>query len=73
MEGVVAAKSAMAGRIDVDVIAFSTSRNDLSQPGAISRLKDAIDRKPDFLGLSINSAADPKRALDVLLDLSEES
>jgi cytosine deaminase len=73
MEGVVAAKSAMAGRIDVDVIAFSTSRNDLSQPDAISRLKDAIDRKPDFLGLSINSAADPKRALDVLLDLSEES
>jgi cytosine deaminase len=73
MEGVVAAKSAMAGRIDVDVIAFSTSHNDLSQPGPISRLKDAIDRKPDFLGLSINSAADPKRALDVLLDLSEES
>ena len=73
MEGVLAAKSAMAGRIDVDVIAFSTSRNDLSQPDAISRLKDAIDRKPDFLGLSINSAADPKRALDVLLDLSEES
>jgi cytosine deaminase len=63
----------MAGRIDVDVIAFSTSLNDLSQPDAISRLKDAIDRKPDFLGLSINSAADPKRALDVLLDLSEES
>ena len=73
MEGVVAAKSAMAGRIDVDVIAFSTSSNDLSQPDAISRLKDAIDRKPDFLGLSINSATDPKRALEVLLDLSEAS
>ncbi len=73
MEGVLAAKAAMSGRLDVDVIAFSTSRNDLSQPDSISRLKDAIDRKPDFLGLSINSAADPKRALDVLLDLAEES
>ena len=73
MEGVLAAKTAMAGRIDVDVIAFSTSRNDLSQPEAVSRLKDAIDRKPDFLGLSINSAADPKQALDVLLDLAEKS
>ena len=73
IEGVLAAKSAMAGRVDVDVIAFSTSRNDLSQPDAIVRLKDAIDRKPDFLGLSINSATDPKRALEVLLDLSEAS
>ncbi len=73
MEGVLAAKAAMAGSIDVDVIAFSTSRNDLPRPDAVSRLKDAIDRKPDFLGLSINSAADPKQALDVLLDLAEES
>ena len=73
MEGVLAAKSAMEGRVDVDVIAFSTSRNDLLQPDAVSRLRDAIDRQPDFLGLSINSAADPKRALGVLLDLSEES
>ena len=30
MEGVLAAKRAMAGKIDVDVIAFSTSRNDLA-------------------------------------------
>ena len=73
MDGVLAAKSAMEGRVDVDVIAFSTSRNDLPHRDAVSRLKDAIDRKPDFLGLSINSAADPKRALEVLLDLSEAS
>ena len=73
IDGVLAAKSAMAGRVDVDVIAFSTSRNALPQPDAVARLKDAIGRKPDFLGLSINSAADPKRALDVLLDLAEES
>lgn len=73
MEGVLAAKAVMAGRIDVDVIAFSTSRNDLSHPDAVSQFRDAIDRKPDFLGLSINSAADPGKALDVLLDLAEES
>lgn len=73
MEGVLAAKAALAGRIDVDVIAFSTSRNDLSQPDAVARLKDAIAREPQFLGLSINSAADPRRALEVLLDLAETS
>jgi cytosine/creatinine deaminase len=73
MEGVLAAKAAMAGQIDIDVIAFSTSRNELPTPDAVSRLKSAIDRKPDFLGLSINSAADPKRALEVVLDLAEAS
>src|SRR5258708_26149010 len=73
MEAVVAAKSTMANRVDVDVIAFSTSRNDLPQPDAVSRLKDAIDRKPDFLGLSINSAAHPKRALDAFPPLAEET
>jgi cytosine deaminase len=71
IEGIRAAKAAMAGRLDVDVIAFSTSRNDLAQPDALARLKDAIDRRPDFLGLSINSAADPTQALAVLLDLAE--
>jgi cytosine deaminase len=73
MEGVLGAKAAMASRIDVDVIAFSTSRNDLSRPDAAAHLRDAIDRKPDFLGLSINSATDPKQALNVLLDLAEQS
>jgi cytosine deaminase len=73
MEGVLAAKIAMAGRVDVDVIAFATSRNDLSQPDAVSRLKDAINLKPNFLGLSINSAADPNTALEVLLDLAEDT
>lgn len=73
MEGVLAAKAAMSNRVGVDVIAFSTSRNDLSRPDAVARLKDAIDRGPNFLGLSINSAQDPKRALDVLLDLAERS
>src|SRR5580692_5105173 len=72
IEGVLAAKAAMSDKIDVDVIAFSTSRNNLPEAEAISRLKDALDRKPEFLGLSINAAEDPKRALEVLLDLAEK-
>ena len=73
IEGVLAAKVAMSDKIDVDVIAFSTSRNNLAGAEAVSRLKDALDRKPGFLGLSINAAEDPKRTLEVLLDLAEES
>src|SRR6516165_1084915 len=53
MEGVLAAKRAMAGKIDVDVIAFATSRNDLAEPEAVARLRSAIALKPDFLGLSV--------------------
>ena len=34
MQGVLAAKQQMAGRIDVDIVAFSTSRNDLAEPEA---------------------------------------
>jgi cytosine/creatinine deaminase len=71
MEGVLAAKQAMAGKIDVDVIAFSTSRNDLADPYAALRLSDAIGMGADLIGASLNSSADPPRALAVLLDLAE--
>ena len=73
MEGVLAAKRAMAGKIDVDVIAFSTSRNDLAEPEAVARLRSAIALKPDFLGLSVNSSSDPERATAALLDLAEQA
>jgi cytosine deaminase len=73
MDGVLAARAAVAGRMDVDVIAFSTSRNDLPSADAVARLKDAIDRGPDFLGLSVNASPEPRRALEVLLDLAEAS
>src|SRR5207247_3317629 len=73
MEGVLAAKRAMAGKIDVDVIAFSTSRNDLAEPEAVARLRSAIALKPDFLGLSVNSSSGPERATAALLDLAEQA
>ncbi len=73
MEGVLAAKRELAGRIDVDIIAFSTSRNDLADAEAVARLTDAMAMQPDFLGLSINSSADPPRAIASLFDLTEQS
>lgn len=73
IDGVLAARAAMAARIDVDVIAFSTSRNGFPGAEAVARMRDAIERKPAYLGLSINSADDPRRALEALLDLAEHS
>jgi cytosine deaminase len=73
MQGVLAARAELAGRLDVEVIAFSTSRNDLAEPAAVARLERAVELGPDFLGASLNSSADPGRALDALLDLAEQS
>jgi cytosine deaminase len=73
MQGVLAAKRAISPRLDVDVIAFSTSRNDLAEKDAVERLGRAIELGPDFLGASLNGTSDPPRALDALLTLAERS
>jgi len=71
MEGVLSARRDVAGRLDVEIIAFATSRNDLAQPDGLDRLERAVELKPDLIGASLNSSAEPKRALDALLTLAE--
>jgi cytosine deaminase len=73
MEGVLAAKQKMAGRLDVDVIAFATSKNDLADARALARLRCAVEMGADLIGASLNASADPPRALEALLDLAERS
>jgi cytosine deaminase len=73
MDGVSAARADVTGRRDVDIIAFSTSRNDLADTDSVLRLKRAIERAPDILGASLNASADPERALTALLDLAEQT
>jgi cytosine deaminase len=72
MEGLTNARANLAGRIDVDIIAFSTSQNDLADADAAARLQHAIGLKPAYLGASLNSSNDPARALEVLLNLAEK-
>ena len=71
MEGVLAAKQRMGERLDVDVIAFSTSKNDLVEPRAVERLERAVAMGADLIGASLNASADPPRALAALFDLAE--
>jgi cytosine deaminase len=73
MAGVLAAKAEVADRLDVDVIAFATSRNDLAEPAAVARLERAVALGPDWLGASLNASADPARTLAALLDLAEQT
>ena len=71
MEGVLGARRAVADRLDVEIVAFATSRNDLADADGLDRLKRASELGPDLLGASLNSSADPKRALDALLGLAQ--
>ena len=73
LAGVLAAKRRMADRLDVDVIAFSTSKNDLAEPHAVERLERAVAMGADLIGASLNASADPPRALAALFDLAERS
>ena len=73
MEGVLAAKQRMGERLDVEVIAFSTSKNDLAEPHALDRLERAVAMGADLIGASLNASADPSRALESLFDLAEHS
>jgi cytosine deaminase len=73
MQGVLAARREVASRLEVEVIAFSTSRNDLVGRDGVKRLERAIELEPDFLGASLNSSADAARALDALLGLAERN
>ena len=73
MQGVLAAKQQMTGRLDVDIVAFSTSRNDLAEPEALTRLEAAVAMGAGLIGASLNASADPPRALAALLDLAERT
>src|SRR5260370_29185468 len=59
--------------MDVEIVAFSSSRNDLAESTALARLERAIDAGADLLGASLNSSADPPRALAALLDLADRA
>jgi cytosine deaminase len=73
MEGILAAKRQAASSISVEVVAFSTSRNDPAEPPALARLERAVALGADVIGASLNSSAEPARALAALLDLAERS
>lgn len=71
MLGVLSAKQQVAGKLDVEIVAFSTSKNDLAEADASARLKDAVAMGANLIGASLNASANPAQALAALLDLAE--
>src|SRR5262249_58464807 len=66
MEGILAAKRRVAASIDVDIVAFSSSRNDLAESSALARLERAVDAGAGLLGAGLHSSAAPPGALSGL-------
>lgn len=72
LEGVLAAREELRDRLEVEVVAFATSRNDPARPDARARLAEALDRGADLLGGAVHLYPDPRAATEALLDLAAE-
>jgi cytosine/creatinine deaminase len=67
LRGVVAARAALAGRVDVEIVAFATKFADPTTAAGLERLRWAVANGADLLG------GDPVESIERVLDLAVES
>jgi cytosine deaminase len=72
LHGVLAARDAVAGRVDVEVVAFATAYADPTTPDGVARLRAAADEGADLLGGVPRFHADPVASVHRILDLAAE-
>jgi cytosine/creatinine deaminase len=70
LRGVLAARRELAGRLDVEVVAFATAYTDPSTPAGARRLASAVTAGADLLGGVPAFHAEPAASIDALLDLA---
>ena len=70
LHGVLAARGDLAGRLDVEIVAFATADTDASTPEGARRLVSALAAGADLLGAVPAFNAEPAASLDALLDLA---
>ena len=68
--GVLAARAAFAGRLDVEIVAFASARLDPTEAAGRKRLADALAQGADLLGAAPALAGDPRAAVAAILDLA---
>lgn len=71
MEAICGLRDSMRARIKIDIVAFSTAKNDLLSADGSDRLKAAVAMGADLVGAGLNFSNDPARSIAVLLDLAE--
>lgn len=72
LEAVLAVGEELAGRLDLEVVAFATTRADPANPEGRARLREALDRGADIVGGVVSLYPDPKASSRVLLDMAAE-
>jgi cytosine deaminase len=70
MRGVLAAREELAGRLDVEIVAFATAFTDPASPGGERRLRLALAAGADLLGAVPAFHPDPAASVESLLDLA---
>lgn len=70
MRGVLAAREELAGRLDVEIVAFATAFTDPASPGGERRLRRALAAGADLLGAVPAFHPDPAASVESLLDLA---
>jgi cytosine deaminase len=70
LRGVVAARKAFAGRLDVEIVAFANARTDPAGRDGQKRLVAALGQGADLIGAVPAFAPDPRRAVEAVLDLA---
>jgi len=72
LRGVLAAREAVAGRVDVEIVAFATKFADPTTPDGEARLRAAADAGADLLGAVPAFHADAVASIARVLDLAAE-
>ena len=72
VQGTLDAKATMAGKMDIEVVAFASSRLDPAGADGKSMIREALARGADLIGAAPSLYPEPKRAIDAVIDLAIE-
>lgn len=70
LRGVLAAREALVGRLDVEIVAFASASNSPASADGERRLRAALEAGADMLGSAPAFHPDPTRSVEQLLDLA---
>lgn len=73
LDGALAVKDDLRGRLDLEIVAFATSRSDPATREGEARLRWALARGADLIGGVVSLYSDPAASSESLLDLASET
>ena len=72
VQGTLDAKATMAGEMDIEVVAFASSRLDPASADGKSMIRESVARGADLIGASPALYPEPGRSIDAVIELAIE-